>query len=183
MHLASRLEGDGGDETEFINRECEPSPIAVDVLGNGFSLTNVQGGVQFDLVPGGTPERIAWTSRGSDDAWLVLDRNENGAIDDGTELFGNYTPQSATAEPNGFVALGEFDEADLGGNEDGVVSSADEVFHRLRLWRDDDHNGASEPRSRRVDEHDNEFRFVGRVIREPWSRVGPFAVDIFLAFE
>jgi hypothetical protein len=64
--------------------------------------------------------------------WLVLDRNGNGLIDDGAELFGSMTRlANGSRAQNGFEALAELDE-----NHDGVVSAADPLFARLSLWRD-----------------------------------------------
>jgi hypothetical protein len=76
--------------------------VVIDVLGN---LTNVDAGVTFDVNVDGTAEHVAWTASNSDDAWLVLDRNSNGTIDNGSELFGEFTPQAdppAGNRKNGF---------------------------------------------------------------------------------
>lgn len=66
--------------------------------------------------------------------WLALDRNHNGFIDDGTELFGSgmALPTGARAS-NGFEALGQFDK-----NGDHRISAADPVFSQLVLWSDAD---------------------------------------------
>lgn len=60
------------------------SPILLDMENDGFALTDVAHGVVFALHPG-MPGRMAWTAPSSDDAFLALDRNGDGVINDGTE--------------------------------------------------------------------------------------------------
>lgn len=201
----SRCEGCGTCPPNWVcfNGLCTPgSPILIDVLGDGFALTDGAGGVSFDLDGDGTAERLSWTRAGGDDAWLALDRNGNGAVDNGKELFGNFTPQpepAAGVKRNGFLALAEFDRPAAGGNGDGVVDARDAVFSGLRLWQDVNHDGVSQPaelyvlssfgvarihydykESKRTDEHGNQFRFRAKLDDARGVKAGRWAWDVYL---
>ena len=179
---------------------CQPSPVLVDVRGDGFSLGDAAGGVAFDISGTGRPARVAWPT--GDDAWLALDRDGNGRIDGGTELFGNFTPQPAPPagqERNGFLALAVFDRAEGGGNGDGLIDGRDSIFPSLRLWQDADRDGISQPaelhalpsldvvrihlsykESKRTDAYGNRFRYRAKVDDARGAKAGRWAWDVFL---
>jgi hypothetical protein len=168
------------------------SPIIIDTKRDGFHLTSAANGVNFDLDTNGVPELIAWTEADSDDGWLAMDRNGNGKIDNGSELFGNYTPaHNGSTDPfdttdNGFDALRFLQGGTYGSSvSDHQIDSRDAAFSRLLLWRDKNHNGISEAdeltpvvkagiasistdfkEKKRVDGQGNEFRQKGSLL---WS--------------
>lgn len=145
----------GGGGAGHVPTQCNADtdecwdPVLLDTAGNGFELTDPASGVLFDLNGDGTPELIAWTAGGGDDGWLVMDRNGDGIINDGTELFSNFTPAYAdkplpTAR-NGFVALSFLENPSYGlSNGDGILDQHDAAYSRLMIWIDVNHNGVSE---------------------------------------
>jgi hypothetical protein len=93
----------------------------------------------------GSLEYIQWVAKGEDEAFLALDRNGNGTIDDGSELFGVGTPLflSGGKARHGYEALQQYDMKALGGNGDGKIDSQDGVWTALRLWLDTNADGIS----------------------------------------
>jgi len=105
-------------------------PLVVDLNGNGIALDSWQtSAALFDLNGDGTKENTGWTKANGDDAFLVIDKNSNGNIDNISELFGN-------ADISGFAQLKSYDS-----NGDGVINSADSQFNLLKLWNDKNANG------------------------------------------
>lgn len=192
----------GGEDPPSIpgdgdNQEAPVSPLLISLGDGRYQLSSPADPVLFDLDADGSLERVTWTARGSDEAFLAVDRNGNGGIDDGMELFGDASPQLPSAEPNGFRALAVYDDPMNGGNGDGWIDRRDAVFDLLLLWQDSNHDGVSQEAELRTlseggvealavtyqtvlrrDEHGNVFRYRGDVIRA----VGPgarLAWDVF----
>jgi len=186
-------------DQEFTNNnpgdtgDCEP--LVLDLTSDGFHLTDTAHGVIFDIRADGHPLRLPWTAD-SRNGFLVLDRNGNGLVDDGSELFGNATPQPQSPHPNGFTALAQYDW-----NGDGIIDDRDRIYSLLRIWIDANHDGICQPEemhtlpelgifsisldysfSGRTDEYGNVFRYRARVNqgRHSPSDVGRTVYDVFL---
>jgi hypothetical protein len=179
--------------TDCVNGQCPlgaPScPLLIDMENDGIHLTGLDNPVWFDIDADGEIELMSWTDHG--EGLLALDRNGNGSIDDGGELFGDSTVLAdGTRAANGYLALAELDSGSFGGNGNGRIDPGDFAFVSLRLWRDRDHSGTSRPdelhtlaeagiqqigleyrSSRRRDRYGNEFRYLGRA----W-KTGPFGI-------
>ncbi|WP_272490883.1 calcium-binding protein, partial [Mesobacterium pallidum] len=111
-------------------------PLVIDLDGDGVETTEYLGSrVFFDLDDDLFAELTGWI--GSDDGFLVRDLNDNGRIDDITEMFG------ARFE-GGYDDLGQLDLAASGGNADGQLTAADAAWAELQVWRDLDSDGETD---------------------------------------
>jgi len=153
------------------------SPIIIDTKGEGYHLTSASAGVQFRFFPSSPALQVAWTDDAFQNGFLVLDRNGNGVIDDGTELFGNITPQPPSSHPNGFLALAVYDLAENGGNANGVIDPGDAVYGQLRIWIDANHNGISEPEELHKLNEVGVFRIELKYHQSPDRRSCPIRPD------
>lgn len=104
-----------------ITQIFQQDPLILDLDGNGIDITSVEDGKRFDIDGDGTLDQTAWVSGA--DALLALDRNGDGKINDGRELFGDQN-----GAKDGFAELAKYDD-----NLDGVIDAADGVFSSLVL--------------------------------------------------
>lgn len=108
-----------------IAQAFQQDPLILDLDGNGIDITSLENGKQFDIDGDGTLDQTAWI-RGAD-ALLALDRNGDGKINDGRELFGDQN-----GAKDGFEELAKYDD-----NLDGLIDQQDGVFSSLVLLRAD----------------------------------------------
>ena len=181
--------------------EIQPvcSPIVLDIGGKGFSLTSAAGGVLFDISGTGHPIQMGWTAPGADNAFLALP-GPDGLVQNGKQLFGNFTPQPPSTHPNGFAALAVYDDPKNGGNGNGVIDPGDSIYSKLRLWIDANHDGICQPEElhtlaslgvtsislhyredKKTDQYGNQFRYRAPVDpnQPDPENVGRTAYDIF----
>ena len=122
----------------FEGAEGDGSPLVVDLDGDGIETIGTDEKVYFDHDNSGFAENTGWVSK--DDGLLVRDLNNNGQIDNGTELFGNNTVLSnGQKAANGFEAL-----ADLDSNNDGIFNNSDTAWNEVKVWKDANENGQVE---------------------------------------
>jgi hypothetical protein len=137
--------------------------IVFDMNGDGIVLTSTADGVGFDLSGTGTPEQIGWTVKGSDDAFLVRDNNENGRVDSALEMLGKQFKLGDQVITNGVntlwmnlqgITVGPDGKSTDRRLQPGPIDSSlglaqldknDAEFARLRLWTDANHDGRSTP--------------------------------------
>jgi hypothetical protein len=112
----------------------QKDPLVIDLNANGIELTDVSrgNGVRFDITGDGAKETTSWVA--ATDGFLAYDRNSNGAIDNGSELFGDQN-----GAVDGFAELAKYDD-----DSNGMIDSHDAIYAKLNVWRDLDQNGASE---------------------------------------
>ena len=125
----------GALSTTQIGSMVLRSPIVLDLNDDGINTLSVQNGTVFDLNADGKPVQTGWV--GPKDGLLVLDRNQDGVINDGSELFGTSTNlQNGSKAIDGYQALSELDS-----NQDGVVNNQDAAFSELGVWVDSNSDG------------------------------------------
>jgi hypothetical protein len=115
------------------------SPLVLDLNGDGVQTVGISHGVKFDLTATGVQHEVGWVS--ANDGFLVLDRNGDGVINSGRELFGQATllADGTTTAKDGYEAL-----ATLDSNHDGVIDAADASFASLQVWQDANQDGVTQ---------------------------------------
>ena len=127
---------------DFDNAQHIPNaydPLTLDLNGNGIeTVPTSTPPLFFDLNATGIKISSGWIA--PTDGLLVLDRNGNGTIDSGAELFGNATPlNNGGKAADGFAALAQEDT-----NGDGLVNNLDANWNNLRVWQDLNQDGISQ---------------------------------------
>ena len=105
-------------------------PVVLDLDGDGIEMLSRKDGVLFDVDNSGYKKQTGWLQ--GDDAFLAIDRNYNGVIDAGRELFSN---SAVAVGLRGLAGM-----AWLDANYDGRIDARDPVWNELRVWHDTNTN-------------------------------------------
>ena len=124
---------------EIIDTESTyNTPIILDLDNDGIETLSLETGVKFDIDSDGDVDLTGWV--GPDDGLLVRDINQDGIINDASELFGDSTIKNdGSKASDGYEALKELDT-----NSDGVINSLDENFDELKIWKDTNSDGKTD---------------------------------------
>ena len=117
------------------NRRIDP--LVFDLGGDGITTVSLEeSNAFFDLDNNGFAEKTSWV--GVKEGLLAYDKNGDGVINGGNELFGDRTlmKDGKTLASSGFAALTEYDD-----NKDGKIDSNDVIYALLRIWQDADGDG------------------------------------------
>ena len=136
--------GGGGGLQAFVDPDHDPivDPIVISIHG-GYKFSGEDDQVSFDIDGDGDVDRLTWTARGSATGFLAFDRSGNGRIDNGSELFTDASDRPILGDRSkwtGFMLLGMSDS-----NEDDEITEADDIWTKLLLWIDANHDGESQP--------------------------------------
>ena len=124
-----------GNEVVVIRNLCLTfaiTPLVIDLDRDGVEVVDISANITFDMTNDGVADQTSWV--GADDGLLAIDINNDGTINNQSELFGD-TPEHA----DGFANLGSYDT-----NADGVIDAADDVFAKLTVWQDANQDGISQ---------------------------------------
>ena len=114
------------------------TPLVLDLNYDGVQTLGIESGIEYDITGFGLRTTVAWSS--PEDGFLVRDINNDGLINDGTEMFGEATVLvNGSRARDGFEAL-----ADLDANQDGTIDSWDDAFSSLKIWRDANSDGITD---------------------------------------
>lgn len=142
------IQGENKAYGDACSAQPPRDPLIIDLGTPGIELCTLADGVNFDLDNNGYAERTAWI--GAEDGFLAMDRNKNGVIDSGGELFGDQVAiGDGKTSSSGFEALAMLDD-----NNDKVIDQNDSRFNELLVWIDSNHNGRSDAGEvKRLSEH------------------------------
>lgn len=114
------------------------TPLLIDLDGDGITTLPIEHGIKFDYEGDSNPINTGWASKNS--GFLVIDKNNDGIVNSGQELFGDHTRL-----PNGVIASdGVMALTALDSNYDGLIDDRDSVWSELKIWQDLNSNGISE---------------------------------------